>query len=243
MYGHIVAFLSAFLGSAVESVEALTIVLAVGLTRGWRAPLQGTVAALACLVVIVGLFGGLITTYVPEAALRLVVGSLILLFGLRWLQKAVLRSAGILPLHDENAAFAATVREIEAAPGRDWAGLVVAFKGVLLEGLEVAFIVFAVGSNDKDLTVAALGGLSAILVVAALGFAVRRPLARVPENGLKFAVGLALSSLGTFWAAEGMGVTWPFDIGSALGLAVIYLAGALISVQLIRTNRPTRAIA
>jgi Ca2+/H+ antiporter, TMEM165/GDT1 family len=243
MYSHVVAFISAFLGSAVESVEALTIVLAVGLTRGWRAPLQGTLAALVCLVIIVVLFGALITSRVPESALRLVVGSLILLFGLRWLQKAVLRSAGVIALHDEEAAFKATVAEIEADPRRDWVGFVVAFKGVLLEGLEVAFIVFAVGSNDNDLTVAALGGVAAILVVAGLGLVVRQPLSRVPENGLKFAVGLALSSLGTFWAAEGMGVSWPLDIGAVLGLAAIYLGGALFSVQLIRSRQRPRALA
>ncbi|MGI8847797.1 MAG: COG4280 domain-containing protein [Candidatus Dormibacteria bacterium] len=235
MYGHLLTFGSAFLGAAVESVEALTIVLAVGVTRGWRAPLQGAAAAVIVLAVLILVAGGVIVR-IPESTLRLVIGTLILLFGLRWLQKAVLRSAGVIPKHDEAAAFAQTVAQVSASPRRDLAGFIVAFKGVLLEGLEVAFIVIAVGANNADLGVAAAGGIVAVLVVSAAGIALRYPLARVPENALKFAVGVALSSLGTFWAAEGMGVTWPVDVVSILALAGLYLGGAWVSVTAIRVN-------
>jgi uncharacterized membrane protein len=239
---HFFTFGTAFLGSAVESVEALTIVLAVGLTRGWRYPLYGTVAALAVLAVIVLTLGQVITSTVPEAALKLVVGSLILLFGLRWLNKAVLRSAGLLPMHDENQAYGEALSQLsgEAEQRHDWLGFTIAFKGVFLEGVEVAFIVFAVGASNHDLAISAVGGIAAMVAVAAMGFAVRRPLAMIPENSLKFGVGVVLASLGTFWAAEGMGVSWPLDFLSILALAALYLATALVVVRLVRVA-PTEA--
>lgn len=229
-------FGAAFLGSAVESVEALTIVLAVGLTRGWRAPLYGTVGALAILAVLVGTLGQLIVHVVPEQTLKLVIGTLILLFGLRWLHKAVLRSAGVIALHDESKEFEETVGSLGGAVARglDWLGFTIAFKGVFLEGLEVAFIVFAVGISGSRLEVAALGGVLAMAVIAGVGAFVRHPLAQVPENTLKYTVGILLSTLGTFWAGEGMGVAWPLDVVSVLVIGVFYLALSQLAVQLNR---------
>ncbi|TMB44436.1 MAG: hypothetical protein E6J53_07305 [Chloroflexi bacterium] len=240
MYTQLFVFGAAFLGSAVESTEALTIVLAVGLTRGWRAPLLGAAAALVSLGVLVVFFGELIVTHVPESGLKLLVGTLLLLFGLRWLHKAVLRSAGVVALHDEERAYQETVGQLrEAAAGRDWVGFVLALKGVFLEGLEVVFIVIAVGGTGKSLPVAVAGGVAAMVVVAAVGVAVRHPLAQVPENTLKYAVGVVLTSLGTFWAAEGMGAKWPLDFVSIFALVIIYLAASRIAVTLIR--RPVLA--
>jgi len=240
MYQTVLVFGAAFLGSAVESTEALTIVLAVGLTRGWRAPLLGTVAALVALAVLVIFFGQLIVTRIPEGALKLLVGTLLLLFGLRWLHKAVLRSAGVVDKHDEDLAYRNTVSQLQgAAAGRDWVGFVLALKGVFLEGLEVVFIVIAVGGTGRGLPTAVAGGLLAMAVVAVAGVVVRRPLARVPENTLKYAVGVVLTSLGTFWAAEGMGASWPLDFVSILGLAVIYFAASRLAIAMIR--RPALA--
>ncbi len=203
-------FGAAFLGSAVEATEALTIVLAVGLTRGWRAPILGAAAALVLLGLLVIFFGQLIVTTVPEAALKLLVGTLLLLFGLRWLHKAVLRTAGVV------------------------VGFILALKGVFLEGLEVVFIVIAVGGAGHGFPAAIAGGLVAAAVVAAAGVVVRRPLARVPENTLKYAVGLILTSLGTFWAAEGMGASWPLDFVSILALVAVYFVASRLAVALIR---------
>ncbi len=239
MYQQLFVFGAAFLGSAVESTEALTIVLAVGLTRGWRAPLLGTLAALAGLAVLVVFFGQLIVSRVPESSLKLLVGTLLLLFGLRWLHKAVLRSAGVVALHDEERAYEQTVGALQAATERhDWVGFVLALKGVFLEGLEVVFIVIAVGGTGRGLPVAVAGGLLAMVAVAAAGMVVRRPLARVPENTLKYAVGVILTSLGTFWAAEGMGATWPFDFVSILALVVVYFAASRLAVSLVRKPLP-----
>jgi len=215
-------------------------VLAVGLTRGWRAPLLGAAAALVSLGALVVFFGELIVTHVPESGLKLLVGTLLLLFGLRWLHKAVLRSAGVVAMHDEERAYQETVGQLrEAAAGRDWVGFVLALKGVFLEGLEVVFIVIAVGGTGKSLPVAVAGGVAAMVVVAAVGVAVRHPLAQVPENTLKYAVGVVLTSLGTFWAAEGMGAKWPLDFVSIFALVIIYLAASRIAVTLIR--RPVLA--
>lgn len=235
MYQQLFAFGAAFLGSAVESTEALTIVLAIGLTRGWRAPLAGTVAALVSLVVLVAVFGAVITR-IPDNDLKLVIGTLLLLFGLRWLHKAVLRSAGIVALHDEEKAYRQTVEQLRAtASPRDWVGFVLALKGVFLEGLEVVFIVIAVaGTRAGSLAWATAGGVVAMVVVAGVGAAVRHPLARVPENTLKYAVGVMLTSLGTFWAGEGMGARWPLDFVSIAGLIVVYFAASRLAVALVR---------
>ena len=233
-------FGAAFLGSAVESTEALTIVLAVGLTRGWRAPLLGTLVAIVALAVLVIVFGQLIVTTVSEWALKLLVGTLLLLFGLRWLHKAVLRSAGVVAMHDEERAYRETVNQLgETITRRDWVGFILALKGVFLEGLEVVFIVIAVGGTGHGWPAAIAGGLAAAVVVAATGVVVRKPLARVPENTLKYAVGILLTSLGTFWAAEGMGASWPGDFLSIFVLAGVFFAASRLAVTLIR--RPALA--
>jgi len=233
-------FGAAFLGSAVESTEALTIVLAVGLTRGWRAPLLGTLVAIVALAVLVIVFGQLIVTTVSEWALKLLVGTLLLLFGLRWLHKAVLRSAGVVAMHDEERAYRETVNQLgETIARRDWVGFILALKGVFLEGLEVVFIVIAVGGTGRGWPAAIAGGLAAAVVVAATGVVVRKPLARVPENTLKYAVGILLTSLGTFWAAEGMGASWPGDFLSIFVLAGVFFAASRLAVTLVR--RPVLA--
>jgi uncharacterized membrane protein len=240
VYAQVLTFGAAFLGSAVESIEALTIVLAVGLTRGWRSPLYGTVVALVSLAVLVLVFGQLIVTRVPESTLKLIIGTLIVLFGLRWLHKAVLRSAGVIAMHDENKSYADTVSAMGVGAVRqDWIGFTIALKGVFLEGLEVVFIVVAVGGTSGGLPIAVAGGLLAMVVVAGIGVVVRKPLAQVPENTLKYAVGVILTSLGTFWAAEGMGATWPLDFVSVLGVAAVYYGASRIAVMLIR--RPVLA--
>ena len=241
MYQQLFTFGAAFLGSAVESTEALTIVLAVGLTRGWRAPLYGTAAAVVALAVLVVLFGQLIVTRVPEATLKLIIGTLLLLFGLRWLHKAVLRSAGVVAMHDEERAYEHTVAELQGAAARhDWVGFVIAFKGVFLEGIEVVFIVVAIGGTGLYFPAAVAGGLLAMVLVAATGVVVRKPLSRVPENTLKYAVGIILTALGTFWAAEGMGARWPLDFVSIFFLAAIYLGASRLAVMLVR-RRPALA--
>jgi len=233
-------FGAAFLGSAVESTEALTIVLAVGLTRGWRAPLLGTLVAIVALAVLVIVFGQLIVTTVSEWALKLLVGTLLLLFGLRWLHKAVLRSAGVVAMHDEERAYRETVNQLgETIARRDWVGFILALKGVFLEGLEVVFIVIAVGGTGRGWPAAIAGGLAAAVVVAATGVVVRKPLARVPENTLKYSVGILLTSLGTFWAAEGMGASWPGDFLSIFVLAGVFFAASRLAVTLVR--RPVLA--
>src|SRR2546422_2074847 len=199
MYQQAFIFGAAFLGRAVEATEALTIVRAVGLTRGWREPLLGTLLAIVLLGLLVLVFGQLIVTTVPEAALKLLVGTLLLLFGLRWLHKAVLRTAGVVAMHDEERAYEETVSGLrDAVPRRDWVGFILALKGVFLEGLEVVFIVIAVGGAGPAWTAAIAGGLVAAVVVAVAGAAGRAPLARVPENTLKVAVRVRLTELGTF---------------------------------------------
>lgn len=236
----VLIFGAAFFGSAVEATEALTIVLAVGLTRGWRAPLLGTVAAIVALAALVILFGQLIVTRIPDSALKLLVGTLLLLFGLNWLHKAVLRSAGAVAMRDEARAYQQTVSQLQETQSRtDWVGFVLALKGVFLEGLEVVFIVIGVGGTGHGLPTAVAGGLVAAAVVAAAGFFVRRPLARVPENTLKYGVGVILTSLGTFWAAEGMGATWPGDFLSIFVLVAVYFGASRLAVELIR--RPALA--
>src|SRR6478736_457770 len=214
-------------------VEALTIVLALGVTRGWRAPLQGAVAALVVLAVLVAALGPALEA-VPIDVLRLIVGSLLLVFGLQWLRKAILRASGLKALHDEDAAFAAEVAAAQATGvpvGRDRYGLVIAFESTLLEGLEVAFIVITLGANQGATAVAAAGAVVAFVVVVAAGAAVRHPLSRVPENTLKLVVGVMLTSFGTFWAGEGVGIDWP---GADAALAALVLLTAAWSWGFIR---------
>jgi uncharacterized membrane protein len=229
--------LSVFLACAVEAVEALTIVLAVGTTRGWRSTWYGVGAALLSLAVIVAALGPALTT-IPLDALRLVVGALLLIFGLQWLRKAILRASGFKALHDEDAIYSRQTAEARTATTRvrtgvvsDWYSFTIAFKGVLLEGLEVAFIVLTFGANQGSILPAVAGAGAAILAVAGVGFAVRRPLARVPENALKFVVGVMLTSFGTFWGAEGAGVRWPGNDAALLAVIAMFAATALCLVR------------
>ena len=220
---------ASFAASFVEAVEALTVVLAVGLARGWRPALTGAAAALVALALIVAILGPLMSV-VPIRALQFGVGVLLLLFGLRWLRKAILRAIGIIALHDEDAAFARETRELSEggreAYGFDWIGGLTAFKIVLLEGVEVAFIVIAVGAGRGLLGLASAGALAACIVVAAIGAAVHRPLARVPENALKFVVGIMLSAFGLFWTGESLGVAWLGGDAAILAFVVLFLAVA-----------------
>lgn len=230
--------LASFLASAVEMVEALTIVLAAGVTRGWRSSLIGVGVALLALAAIIALLGPALTV-IPIESLRLVIGTLLLIFGLQWLRKAILRASGYKALHDEEAIFerettAAQSQGREVRAGLDWYAFTLCFKGVLLEGLEVAFIVVTFGAAQHQVGLAAIGALAALVVVLIVGAAIHRPLSRVPENTLKFAVGLLLASFGTFWAAEGVGVEWPGTDGAILGLLVLYTLVAFGYVTLLR---------
>ncbi|HEX7299731.1 MAG TPA: TMEM165/GDT1 family protein [Solirubrobacteraceae bacterium] len=204
------------LASGVEFVEALTIVLAMGTTRGWRSTWAGVGAALAALTVVTALAGYALERWLPEALLQLAVGTLLLIFGLQWLRKAILRSAGLKALHDEDATFRAEVEAARAAGeerrlGLDWFAFVVSFKGVFLEGLEIVFIVISFGLNGGSIALAVVGAALGGVLVLGAGLALHRPLARVPENTIKFAVGLLLSTFGTFWAVEGLGWFGPSE--------------------------------
>lgn len=224
---------AAFLASFVEVVEAFTIVLAVGLTRGWRPAFQGTALAFVVLALIVAIFGPVISS-IPIEALQFVVGSLLILFGMRWLRKAILRASGHMALHDETAAFAKeTDVLIQQKNDRraDYLAATAAFKAVLLEGVEVVFIVVAIGAGHQMIGFASLGALAAFVLVLAAGLIVHRPLARVPENTLKFAVGLMLTSFGIFWTGEGLGTEWP---GADLSLFGLFAVLTLFSLALVR---------
>jgi uncharacterized membrane protein len=232
---------SAFLASAVEFVEALTIVLAAGLTRGWRSSLTGLAAATVVLAAIVAALGPTLKL-IPIDALRLVVGALLLAFGLQWLRKAILRASGYKALHDEDEIFAREAAEARAAgsevrAGLDWYGFTLAFKGVLLEGLEVAFIVITFGSTQGNIGLAAIGAGAALVLVAVVGVFVHAPLSRVPENTMKFAVGVMLTTFGIFWSTEGAGAHWPggdASLPGVLGFVILLSFGA---VTLLRRRR------
>ena len=229
---------------AVEMVEALTIVLAVGMTRGWRAAGWGVAAALGALAVIVALLGPALST-IPIDALRLFVGTLLLIFGLQWLRKAILRATGLKDKHDEDAIFAEEVALLEhEQPGHDWYAFTVAFKGVFLEGLEVAFIVVTFGGSQHNVAIATLGAAAALVVVVAAGLAVHAPLSRVPENSLKFGVGVMLTSFGIFWGGEGAGLTWPGSDAFLLAVIgmVVVLAFGLVGI-LRRVTAPAKRLA
>ena len=231
-------FVGAFLASAVEMVEALTIVLAVGITRGWRAALIGVAAGLVALAVVVAALGPSLVAYVPLDALRVVIGVLLLIFGLQWLRKAVLRASGRKALHDEEQIFRAEVAELRAVAfsgaGFDWTGFTVSFKGVFLEGLEVAFIVLTFGTNEGRFDLSIAGATAALLLVALTGLVVHRPLNRVPENAIKFSVGVLLSAFGTFWGGEGVGVEWTAGDVTILLLVLFYSVSAAVLVALLR---------
>ena len=234
-------FLSAFLASGVEFVEALTIVLAAGLARGWRSSLAGLGAATVVLAVVVAVVGPALTK-IPLNGLRLVVGGLLLIFGLQWLRKAILRASGYKALHDEDAIFSRELAEAQGAArveraGVDWYGFTLAFKGVLLEGLEVVFIVLTFGSAQGSIPLAAAGAACALVLVAGVGIAVRAPLARVPENAMKFAVGVMLTTFGTFWSVEGAGADWPGSDAAILGVLAFVLLCSFLLVRLLRRER------
>lgn len=246
--GSLLLVVSVFLACAVEAVEALTIVLAAGTSRDWRSALTGVGAGLVVLVAIVAVLGPALTV-IPIGPLRLVVGGLLLVFGLQWLRKAILRASGLKALHDEDAIYLRQTAEAHTAAtgGRfavsDWYAFTLSFKGVLLEGLEVAFIVVTFGANQHRVGLAVLGALAAILAVAGAGVAVRQPLARVPENTMKFAVGALLTSFGTFWGAEGAGAHWPGEDGAILGLLAFTVLVSLLGVAILRRgNGPTRRV-
>src|SRR5713226_6113152 len=232
------AISAAFLGALVEAVEALTIVLAVATVRSWRPAGLGALAGLVLLGLIVVALGPLLDL-VPLHLLQFTIGVLLLLFGMRWLRKAILRAAGIIPLRDESRAFAAETAELHEQAQRhearlDWLAGLTSFKAVLLEGLEVAFIVIAVSAAGGLLIPASAGALAACLLVAGVGFVVHRPLARIPENTLKFAVGVMLSAFGMFWTGEGLGVPWPGEDLAIVGFAALFLVAALAAVAVVR---------
>jgi uncharacterized membrane protein len=232
------ALIASFLASLVEFVEALTIVLAVGTVRGWRPALIGTFAGVGLLALLVIGFGPALER-IPLTTLQLVVGVLLLLFGMRWLRKAILRAAGIIKLHDEEAIYARETAALRAEdaplPARlDMVAVATTFKAVVLEGLEVVFIVIATGATGKMLVPACIGAAAAGVLVIALGLIVHKPLARVPENTLKFAVGILLSAFGVFWIGEGLRFSWPGEDLSILGLAGGFVLASLLAVLLAR---------
>jgi uncharacterized membrane protein len=229
--------LSSFAASAVEFVEALTVVLAVGVTRQWRSTGLGVGAAVVVLAALVGALGPLLTL-IPIDLLRLVVGAVLIVFGLQWLTKAILRAAGARATRNEQLSFGRQVAALGAeapvpAGGVDWISFTVAFKGVLLEGLEVAFIVVTLGAAGAHLPEAITGAALAGVVVLTIGAVIRRPLAHLPENEMKFGVGLMLVSFGTFWAGEGIGVAWPGDDLAIVLLLVAYLAASVLGVRIV----------
>jgi uncharacterized membrane protein len=236
----ILLVLSTFLACAVEAVEALTVVLAVGVTRGWRAPLLGTLFAALALVALVVIFGPALSR-VPIGALRIVVGAVLLIFGMGWLRKAILRASGYKPLRDEAALYREQVEEArrgtDAITSRiDWYGFTLVFKSVFLEGLEVAFIVLTFGTSQHSIPLAALGAGLALVLVGLVGTVVHAPLSRVPENTMKFAVGVMLSAFGIFWSVEGTGARWPGADVAVLGIIAFLTIAALALVAVLRRS-------
>ncbi len=237
--GVIVLVGAVFLACAVEMVEALTIVLAVGHTRGWRSAFEGTVVALVALAALVAAFGPALV-HIPLSVLRLVVGGALLIFGMQWLRKAILRSSGLKAMHDEDAIYKETVAELEAInarPDRDRIAFVMAFKGVFLEGLEVVITVLTLGTSAHRLGLAVITAGVAIVLVGVTGAIVAKQLSHVPENAMKMGVGILLVSYGTFWVGEGLKVTWPGNDGALLALVGLYAVVAWVLIALIRPRR------
>jgi len=244
--GSDIALLAAvFAASAVEMVEALTIVVASGVTRGWRSALEGAAAAVAVLLVLVVAVGVPLVHYVPLSTLRIVVGTLLLAMGVSWLRKAILRGSGHKAAHDEDEIFQETVAELadgQAVPsGRSSVGFAVAFKGVFLEGTEVAIIVISLGGSQHRLGLAAAGAGAALLVVAGVGLALARQLREVPENLIKWGVGIMLTSLGVFWMGEGVGIHWPGNDLAIPVLIAVFLAVSVGTAMLLRPLAPAAA--
>lgn len=231
----------AFLASAVEMVEALTIVLAMGVSRGWRSTLIGSAAALVALAVIIVFFGPLIAL-IPFDTLRILIGGLLTIFGLQWLRKAILRASGYKALHDEDLIYqqelaAARLAGQEHRAGLDWYAFTVSFKGVFLEGLEVAFIVLTFGTAHGDIPLAAAGALAGVLIVGLAGVLLHKPLSRVPENAMKFLVGVTLTTFGVYWAGEGVHVEWPGETAALLWLLALMIAGSFVLIRLLEARR------
>jgi uncharacterized membrane protein len=234
----VVLVAAVFLASAVEMVEALTIVLAVGHVRGWRSAFQGVIVALLALGALVGAFGPALV-HVPLSALRLVVGSILLIFGMQWLRKAILRSSGLKSKHDEDAIYRATVAELDAqgqVTGRDQVAFVVAFKGVFLEGLEIVITVLTLGTSAHRLGLAVIVAAVAVVLVGIVGVIVAKQLSSVPENAMKMTVGIMLVSYGTFWTGEGLHVRWPGGDTSLLVLVALYALAAGVLVRAIHVD-------
>lgn len=243
--------IAAFLASTVEFVEAFTIVLVVGVTVNWRSAWVGTAAAAVALAVLVAIFGTAIVLFIPLQALRFVIGLLLVLFGLKWLKKAILRYSGLKAIHDEEAIYEEQLAEMKARGEQpsvrvDPFGVATSFKSVLLEGLEVAFIVITFGvqadsgGQTKGIFIAALGAAAACVLVISLGALIRAPLQRVPENTLKFVVGVMLTSFGTFWGGEALGIQWWHEDLSLPLLVVFYLAVTGVLIQLLKPYAPLK---
>jgi uncharacterized membrane protein len=236
---NIALFLAAFLASGVEMVEAATIVLAMGVTRGWRSSLLGALVAVVALGILVAIFGPALLAF-PLRVLRIVIGALLFAFGGKWLYKAILRASGRKSKHDEDAIFASGVASAKAVPREessiDGYGFTVSFKGVFLEGVEVVFIVLTLGANKQDIWTPAAAAFAALIVVVVAALLARRPLARVPENQMKFGVGLLATSFGTFWFGEGVGIAWPGGDAALVWLVAIYLALAVAGVVALRRD-------
>jgi len=232
-------FLAVFLACTVEAVEALTIVLAAGTSRDWRSAIIGVVTGVVALGLLVAVLGPAVTA-IPLRGLRLIVGGLLLIFGLQWLRKAILRASGLKAPHDEQAIFVSEVAASAGAPVArragvaDWYGFTLSFKGVVLEGLEVVFIALTFGANQHNIALASIAALAAVVVVTAAGIAVRAPLARVPENTMKFVVGIMLTSFGIFWGTEGAGASWPGADGALLAILPGVAVFALVLVAVLR---------
>jgi uncharacterized membrane protein len=237
-------FVTVFLACLVEAVEALTIVLAAGTGRDWRLAVTGALTGLVVLAAVVAVLGPAISA-VPLGGLRLFVGGLLLIFGLQWLRKAILRASGNKPFRDEAVSYQVALAEMRTDSTRrrltDWYAFTLSFKGVVLEGLEVVFIALTFGANAGSIPLAALAATAAVLLVAIAGYAIRRPLSRVPENSMKFVVGVMLTAFGVFWGAEGAGARWPGDDVALLVLITVIALYALALVALFRRREPVAA--
>jgi uncharacterized membrane protein len=240
-------FVAVFLACLVEAVEALTIILAAGTARDWRSAITGLTAGLLTLAIVIAALGPALAA-IPLGGLRLIVGGLLLVFGLQWLRKAILRASGNKALHDETLAYQATLAAAQQASAQrrgivaDWYAFTLSFKGVVLEGLEVAFIALTFGSNQHNIPLAALAAIAAVLVVAVAGLAVRAPLSRVPENSMKFVVGVMLTAFGIFWGAEGAGAHWPGEDAALIALIPAVGLYALALVALFRRRNRTTPV-
>jgi uncharacterized membrane protein len=236
--------LASFLASSVECVEAMTIVLAVGIVRGWRPALAGSGLAFAALAVLVAVLGPSLSL-IPLAWLQIAIGVLLVLFGMRWLRKTILRAAGVIPLHDEAAAFSNETRALtrrRTTHRWDAVGIATSFKAVMLEGIEVVFIVIALGAVGGAIVPASLGAVAAGVLVVLIALMLHRPLARVPENTLKFVVGVMLSAFGTYWLGEGYGLPWPGSDLAILGLMAGFAGAAILGVGMVRHRRAAASV-